>query len=114
MDRQQMERYLAVVAAYRASGLRASVWAEANGVSIRQLASWCAHAERWQSRLEGGSAGTAATPKATGFVAARVSQPGVAAASIRVEFRAGSGRVEIHWPVSHARDLAAFVRGLGQ
>jgi hypothetical protein len=113
MDRQQMERYLQVVAAYRASGLRANVWAEANGVSVRQLASWCAHAGRWQKRLEGASTGTASTPKANGFIAARVA-PGSAASCIRVELSAGSSRVEIHWPVSHARDLAAFVRGLGQ
>ena len=32
MDREQMQRCLDVVAAYRASGLKAKVWARAHGV----------------------------------------------------------------------------------
>ena len=39
--------------AYRASGLRAKVWVEANGVSLRSLQSWCGHAGRWRARLDG-------------------------------------------------------------
>ena len=56
MDRQRMESCLEQVAAYRASGQKGRVWAEANGVPPRALASWCAHARRWQARLEGVSA----------------------------------------------------------
>ena len=47
MDRQRMERCLEQVAAYRASGQKANVWSEANGVPLRVLSSWCAHAQRW-------------------------------------------------------------------
>jgi hypothetical protein len=47
MDREQMQRCLDVVAAYRASGQKGKVWAQANGVPERTLASWCAHAQRW-------------------------------------------------------------------
>ena len=43
MDRQEMERRLQLVAAYRASGQKANVWGEANGLSLRVLSSWCAH-----------------------------------------------------------------------
>lgn len=53
MDRQQIEEYLQTVAAYRASWLKANEWASANGVTVRQLASWCAHAERWKAKLDG-------------------------------------------------------------
>jgi hypothetical protein len=67
MDREQMQRCLDVVAVYRASGQKGRVWAQANGVSERSLASWCAHARRWQARLDG----VAHTPKSPprGFVA---------------------------------------------
>ena len=53
MDREQMQRCLDVVAAYRASGQKGKAWAQANGVPERTLASWCAHARRWQARLDG-------------------------------------------------------------
>jgi hypothetical protein len=70
MDRQQMERRLEQVKAYRASGQKAQAWAEANGVSMRAIASWCAHARRWQAHLDGVRLEPA--PKPAGFVAARV------------------------------------------
>jgi len=44
MDREQMQRCLDAVVAYRASGQKGRVWALANAVSERSLASWCAHA----------------------------------------------------------------------
>ena len=53
MEREGMERCLEQVAAYRASGQKAKAWAQANGVPLRALASWCAHARRWQARLDG-------------------------------------------------------------
>jgi hypothetical protein len=110
MDRQQMERCLERVAAYRASGQKANVWAQANDVPFRALASWCAHSRRWQARLDGVSAVPVVTPKSSGFVAARVASNAAALTSVRVEFNAGAARLELHWPLTHARELAALLR----
>ena len=47
MDRERLERCLEQVLAYRASGLKPKMWAQANGVSLLSLLSlqsWCAHA----------------------------------------------------------------------
>ena len=98
---------MAQVAAYKASGLKASVWAEANGVSIRELSSWCAHSQRWQARLDGVKV-AAPAPKVGGFVAARL--PAASAATVRIELCAGSTRMELHGPVANARELAAWLR----
>ena len=70
MDRERLERCLGQVQAYRAPGLRAKVWAEANGMSLRSLQSWCAHAGRWWVRLDGVEALPPTRP--SGFVAARL------------------------------------------
>jgi hypothetical protein len=113
MDRQQMERCLEQVVAFRASGQKASVWAEANGVPPRALASWCAHSRRWQARLDGVCAEPSPTTRSSGFVAARVTPSG-ASTSVRVELNAGSARLELHWPLAHTRELAALLRDLGQ
>jgi len=109
MDRQQMERCLEQVAAFRASGQKASVWAEANGVPLRALASWCAHSRRWQARLDEASP----TVRPSGFVAARVTASAVST-SVRVELSAGSARLELHWPLAHTRELAALLREFSQ
>ena len=111
MDRQRLEQCLAQVAAYKASGLRANVWAQANGVSIRDLSSWCAHAQRWRARLDGVEVAKPA-PKAAGFVAARL--PATSAATVRIELHAGSTRLELHWPVANARELAAWLHEVGR
>ena len=111
MDRERMERCLEQVAAYRASGLKGNAWAEANGVPLRALSSWCAHAQRWQARLDGVTVSTQ-PPKAGGFVAARM--PGAVPATVRVELNAGGTRVELHWPVAHPRELAAWLREVGR
>ena len=111
MERERMARCLEQVAAYRASGLKGNAWAEANGVPLRALSSWCAHAQRWQARLDGVPV-SALAPKVGGFVAARVS--GAIAATVRIELQAGSTRVELHWPVANARDLAAWLREVGR
>ena len=111
MDRERMERCLEQVAAYRASGLKGNAWSQAHGVPLRALSSWCAHAQRWQARLDGVSA-SAPAPKVGGFVAARV--PGAIAATVRIELHAGSTRVELHWPVAHTRELAAWLREVGR
>ena len=111
MEREKMERCLEQVMAYRASGLKGSAWAEANGVPLRALSSWCAHAQRWQARLDG-VAVSAPVPKVGGFVAARV--PAASAATVRIELHAGSTRVELHWPVANARELATWLREVGR
>ena len=111
MDRERLERCLEQVAAYKVSGKKASVWAEANGVSIRELSSWCAHSRRWQARLDG-VAVPAPAPKVGGFVAARV--PAAIAATVRIELHAGLTRLELHWPVANARELAAWLREVGR
>ena len=109
MQREQIERCLQQVAAYRASGQKANAWAAANGVSVRALASWCAHARRWQARLEG----VALEPKParpSGFVAARVAPGAASATSVRIEFHSGVVRLDLHWPVAAASELAALLR----
>ncbi len=113
MDRQEMERRLQQVAAYRASGQKANVWGEANGVPLRVLSSWCAHSRRWQARLDGVSAGSLPAPRSSGFVAARVA-PSAASTSVRVELTAGAARLQLHWPLAHARELAMMLRELGR
>ena len=62
MERERMQHCLEQVAAYRASGQTAKVWAEANGVPMRVTASWCAHSRRWQARLDGVALAPAAGP----------------------------------------------------
>ena len=103
------------VAAYRASGLKAKAWAEANGVPLGTLGSWCAHYRRWQAWLDGGASDGAESsmPRASGFVAARVAAP-ASAASVRIEVGAGAGRVELHWPLTQTRELAALLRELAR
>ena len=112
MDRQRLERCLEQVVAYRASGLKATAWAAANGVELLELQSWCAHSKRWRARLDG--VALAPTQRPSGFVAVRAPvAPSVpTAASIRVDLGVGvgTGRVELHWPLSHARDLATWLR----
>ena len=113
MDRQQMERCLEQVAAYRASGQKAKAWAAANGVALGTLGSWCAHARRWQAKLDGVGAGRSPVPRPSGFVAARVA-PSAALASVRVELNVGGVRLELHWPLAHTRELAVLLREFGQ
>ncbi len=114
MDRQQMERCLEQVAAYRASGQKGKAWAEANDVPMRSLASWCAHSRRWQARLDGGSPELSAATRSSGFVAARVGSNAASSASVRVELNAGAAKLELHWPLAYTRELAALLRELGR
>ena len=114
MDRQQMERCLEQVAAYRASGQTAKVWAEANDVPMRAIASWCAHSRRWQARLDGVSVGPMPASRPSGFVAARAAPSAASATSVRVELNAGTARLELHWPLAHTRELAALLREFGR
>ena len=113
MDRQQMERCLEQVTAYRASGQKARDWAEANGVPAGTLQSWCAHARRWQARLDGVSPEASPAPRPSGFVAARVA-PSAASASVRVELNVGGARLDLHWPLAHTHELASLLREFGR
>ena len=112
LDRERLERCLAQVVAYRASGLKATAWAAANGVELMELKSWCAHSRRWRARLDGVVLAPALQPN--GFVAVRapVASSAPMTASVRVELGLGvsARRVDVHWPLSHARDLAAWLR----
>lgn len=117
MDRARVEQCLEQVAAYRASGQKAKVWAAANGVELGTLGSWCAHARRWQARLDGAGA-AAPTTGTSGFVAARVvagaASASVASASVRIELKAGATPFDLHWPVANIRELAVLLRELGR
>jgi hypothetical protein len=77
------------------------------------LASWCAHAQRWQARLDGVSAGSASAARSGDFVVARVA-PAAASPSVRLELNARGSRIDLHWPLSHTRELAALLRELGR
>lgn len=113
MDRQRMQDYLEQVAAYRASGQKAMEWAAEHGVALRSLASWCAHAGRWQARLDGASPPVAARP--SGFVAAQLpARAAVLADSVRIELHTGATAVALHWPTTHTAELAAWLREMGR
>lgn len=117
MDRQHVQRSMEQVAAYRVSGMKAKAWVLANGVPLGTLGSWCAHFERWQAKLDGrADAGVGTEPppaRPIGFVAARVASPG-AASSVRIELSAGAARLELHWPLTHAHELATLLREFGR
>lgn len=112
MDRQRVQDCLEQVAAFRASGQKANVWADANNVPLRTLASWCAHARRWQARLDGVELPPPAV-RAGGFVAARVAA-GAGESSVRLELNAAGARLDLHWPLAHTRELAALLREFGR
>jgi len=121
MDRERIEACLAHVRAYQASGLRAKVWAQANDVNLGALGSWCAHAARWQRRLDGHHLATPAPFIPSGFVPARMAASVVlpssatsSSSSVRIELSAGRTRLELHWPISHASALAGLLRELSQ
>ena len=109
-----MQRCLEQVVAYRASGQRANEWAVANGVPLRALSSWCAHSRRWQARLDGVACEPAARKPGGGFVAASLSAKGNTSASVRIELSVGATRLELHWPLGHTRELAAWLREVGR
>jgi hypothetical protein len=108
---------MAQVEAYRASGMKAKAWAQANGVPLGTLGGWCGHYRRWQAMLEGGDGGDAGAQlmpaRAVGFVSARVALP-CSAALVRIELSAGAARLELHWPLANTRELAALLREVGR
>ncbi len=109
---ERVRSYLAQVQAYRASGKKAKVWAAEHGVALRSLASWCAHAARWQAKLDG-----VVQPGQTGssqFVRA-VMAPALTLtphASVRIELLAGPQALALHWPLAHTRELAQWLAAL--
>ena len=115
MDRERVRQCMKQVEAYRASGLKAKAWAEANGVALGTLGSWCAHFRRWQAWLDGGALAGAdpSMSRPSGFVAARLTPPATAS-SVRIELSVGTARLELHWPLAQTRELAALLRELGR
>ena len=129
IDRERLQRCLAVVEAYQASGQKASAWAAANGISVRELASWCAHAQRWRARLDGvappprkaAAAAAGATfvalPMAglSGAMGAGASGA-AAAAELRLDWPLAPGKMlTLHWPASRLGELTQWLtHGLGQ
>ena len=116
-DRQHVQRCMEQVKAYRASGMKAKAWAEAHGVPLGTLVGWCGHYRRWQAVLNGGASAQPAPSRPAGFVAARLVVPTALpanAASVRIELNSGVARLEVHWPLAHARELAALLRELGR
>lgn len=107
-NRERIERCLAVVDAYEASGQKASVWAPANGVALRELASWCAHAGRWRARLNGTALELAQRTAPAGFVAATM--PASLPATVHVQWPSAWGALTLHWPISHTRELGSWLR----
>jgi len=107
-----MQRCLEVVAAYRASGQKAKVWAQANGVPERSLASWCGHARRWQARLDGVVPVSKSQPR--GFVAAHLAPDAVSVATVRMQMSCGAAQLDLHWPLAHTAELASLMRELGR
>ncbi len=88
--------------------MKAKAWAEANGVPLGTLGSWCAHYRRWQAKREAGlwgAGGDGLTTRPAGFVAARVT-PVAAASSVRIEVNAGAARLELHWPLAQGKRSA--------
>ena len=113
MTRDQMQSCMGQVAQYRASGQKAQAWADAHGVSRQTLVAWCTHVQRWQARLDGVSIKSPAPTKPSGFVATRWAA-GTASSSVRLELNASGTRIELHWPLTHTRELAALVRELSR
>jgi hypothetical protein len=112
MDREQMQRCLDMVAAYRASGQKGKAWAQAHGVPERSLASWCAHARRWQARLDGVAHPPKSPPR--GFVAAHLAPDAASVATVRMQMSCGATQLDLHWPLAHTAELAKLMRELGR
>ena len=113
MDREQMLRCLEVVDQFRASGQKCGVWAVAHGMSSHALSSWCRHTKDWRAIIDGVDVVALPAVKPKGFVAARMPVQG-ASSSVRVELCAGATRLDLRWPLSHTRELAAWVRELAR
>jgi hypothetical protein len=78
---------------------------------VRSLASWCAHAGRWQARLDGVNSPIVVKP--VGFVAARLPTTS-AAGSVRIELQTGTSAVTLHWPTAHTLELATWLQAMAR
>lgn len=117
MVRVDVQRCMEQVEAYRASGMKAKAWAAANGVPLGTLGSWCAHYGRWHAKRHGEvgvpvADGSASRP--SGFVAARVAPVAASSSSVRIELSVGASHLELHWPLTNTRELAALLREFGR
>lgn len=129
IDKDRVVRCLAAVDAYRASGQKATAWADANGVAARDLASWCAHAEGWRAWLAGEvsprsirarNAASGLPSEAAGFAAWPVvgdaprggGRPSKDA-QIDIQWPVAGGVIMLSWPLAHARELGVWLKGLG-
>jgi len=113
-DREHAHRCMAQVEAYRASGMKAKAWAQANGVPLGTLGGWCGHYRRWLAQRDGA---VPSSSRPAGFVAARVAAHQalpVMASSVRIDLSTGTVRLELNWPLAHAQELAALLRELGR
>lgn len=110
MDREKIERCLQQLEAYRASGQKATEWATAHGLTVRQLGSWSTNEALWRARLNGEAPPRGARSQAA-FVAAAL--PTCPAAEIKVELP-GAGGAIVYWPLARARELSTWLRELQQ
>jgi hypothetical protein len=119
------------VAAYRASGKSAKDWAAEQGLPLRQFVSWIGNASRWPAkqpsqqhapRVPRRQVGVADPGCAQRFVAAQVgasvptsaAAPQTAVANVRIELQAAPGALTLHWPLTHTRELAAWLTAFGE
>lgn len=107
MDREEIERCLQQLQAYRASGQRATEWAAAHGVTVRQLGSWSTNEALWRARLNGEVPARRGRGQAA-FVAAAL--PASTDAQLKVELPGAGGGAIVYWPLAYARELAAWLR----
>lgn len=114
MDIQEIQRRLEAVAAFRVSGKKCKDWAVAHGMSASALASWLASARHWQARLNGVKLSRSVKkPKPEGFIVAQLPVPSAPAttASVRIELSQGTRNpIELHWPLTHTRELGVWLR----
>jgi hypothetical protein len=122
LDRDRVQRCLAAVDAYRASGLKAGAWAQANGVAWRDLASWCAHAAGWRAWLAGEVSARARPSRGRAAVAVQEGarfaplpwlegSPGLGA-KVEISWPLQGRSLTLSWPLAHAQELAVWLRGL--
>lgn len=134
VDRERVVRCLAAVDAYRASGQKATAWANVNGVAARDLASWCAHAAGWRawlagevsprSKQGGGEAARRAQAQSlTGSTSGSALGSRFVPVAVLTDAPMLDARVDIAWPtqgrvltlgwpLAHARELAVWLKGL--
>ena len=126
LDGDRVVRCLAAVDAYRASGQRATAWANANGVSAKDLASWCAHAAGWRAWLggevsprskQGRDEASGRSPEVSAQVPRFAALPVLAnapmpGAQVAITWPLQARSLTLSWPLAHAQELAQWLKGL--